>query len=187
MRKLILKMSMSLDGYVAGPNGEGGWIIRTGDPEGKAWVGQTLEEAGAHLMGHRTYEAMKGYWPTSTDPLAELMNSIPKVVFSRSAEPDPAPSTGPGWDEARFLGADLAADVEALNAEAGKGSLAQGGVEFARSLVGLGLVDEYRLVRHPVVLGSGLGIFDGAEEFDLTLTDAKTFGSGTQALTYVPS
>ena len=187
MRKLILKMSMSLDGYVAGPEGEGDWIMRTGDPEGKAWVRQTLEEAGAHVMGRRTYEAMKAYWPTSPDPLAEPMNGIPKVVFSRSAAPDPGPSTGSGWDEARFLGADLAADIAALKAEPGKDLLAQGGVSFVRSLVGQGLIDEYRLVRHPVVLGAGLGIFDGASEFDLTLTDAKTFGSGVQALTYLPN
>jgi dihydrofolate reductase len=186
VRRLVLKMSMSVDGYVAGPRGEGDWIIRTGDPEGKAWVGETLREAGAHVMGRRTYEAMKAYWPTSSDPLAELMNSIPKVVFSRSAEPGSEQAAGADWDEARFLGADLAADVATLKAEPGKDLLAQGGVEFARSLVGAGLVDEYRLVRHPVVLGSGLGIFDGAEELDLTLVDAKTFGSGTQALTYVP-
>jgi dihydrofolate reductase len=160
--------------------------MRTGDPEGKALVGQTLEDAGAHVMGRRTYEAMKAYWPTSTDPLAEPMNSIPKVVFSRSAEPDPPPSTGSGWDEARFLGTDLAADIEGLKAESGKDLLVQGGASFAGSLIGLGLVDEYRLVRHPVVLGSGLPIFDGVDQFDLTLTEAKTFDSGTQALTYVP-
>lgn len=184
MRRLVLKMSMTLDGYVGGPEGEGDWIMRTGHPDGKAWVGQTIREAGAHLVGRRTYTDWVGFWPTSTDPLAAAMNSIPKIVFSRSADPDlPA---APGWEDPRVLGADLTADIEGLKAEPGKDLLVQGGASFARSLVRLGLIDEYRLVVHPVVLGSGLPLFDGAEPFDLDLIDAVRFPSGTQALTYRP-
>jgi dihydrofolate reductase len=112
------------------------------------------------------------------------MNSIPKVVFSRSA--DPELPTAPGWEDPRVLGTDLAADIEALKAEPGKDLLAQGGVSFGRSLVQAGLVDEYRLVVHPVVLGQGLPLFDGAPPFDLDLVDAVRFPSGTQALTYRP-
>ncbi|MBS1879723.1 MAG: dihydrofolate reductase family protein [Actinobacteria bacterium] len=185
MRRLVLKMSMTVDGYVAGPEGEMDWVVRTSHPDGKAWVGRTLEGAGAHVIGRRLYSSFVGYWPTSTDPLAEAMNSIPKIVFSRS--PDPDLPSAPGWEEPRVLGADLAGDVEALKAEPGKDLLAQGGVEFARSLVQAGLVDEYRLVVHPVVLGSGLALFDGAEPFDLDLIDAVRFPSGTQALTYRPN
>jgi len=177
MRRLVLKMSMTLDGYVAGPEGEMDWATRTSHPDGKAWVGRTLEEAGAHVIGRRLYTDFVGYWPTSEDPLAEAMNSIPKIVFSRSPNPD-LPSA-PGWEEPRVLGADLAGDVETLKAEPGKDLLAQGGVSFARSLVQLGLVDEYRLVVHPVVLGSGQSLFDGAEPFDLDLVDVARFPSGS--------
>lgn len=184
MRKLILKMSMTLDGYVAGPEGEMDWAARTGHPEGKAWVGRTLEEAGAHVLGRGLYTSFVGYWPTSEDPLAPLMNEIPKVVFSRSQDPD-LPSA-PGWEDPRVLGADLAGDIEALKAEPGKDLLAQGGVDFARSLVRHGLVDEYRLVVHPVVLGSGQALFEDAPAFDLELLDTVVFPSGTQALTYRP-
>ncbi|HKZ15165.1 MAG TPA: dihydrofolate reductase family protein [Solirubrobacterales bacterium] len=184
MRRLVLKMSMTLDGYVAGPEGEMDWAARTSHPDGKAWVGQTLEEAGAHVIGRRLFAQFVGYWPTSADPLAEAMNSIPKIVFSRSSDPD-LPSA-PGWEDPRVLGADLAGDIEALKAEPGKDLLAQGGVSFGRSLVQSGLVDEYRLVVHPVVLGSGLPLFDGAEPFDLDLVDAVKFPSGSQALTYRP-
>jgi dihydrofolate reductase len=187
MRRLVLKMSMTIDGYVAGANGEEDWVFRTGHPDGKAWVGQTIEQAGAHLVGRRTYTNWVRYWPTSSDPLAEAMNSIPKVVFSRSGKldlgPDPAP---PGWDDTRVLGTDLAADIEALKAEPGKDLLVQGGVSFARSLVHLGLIDEYRLIVHPVVLGSGLALFQDTEPFDLTLVDTVAFPSGAQALTYRP-
>jgi dihydrofolate reductase len=184
MRRLILKMSMTLDGYVAGPEGEMDWAARTAHPDGKAWVGQTLGEAGAHVIGRRLYANFVDYWPTSTDPLAEAMNSIPKIVFSRS--PDPDLPTAPGWEDPRVLGTDLAADIESLKAEPGKDLLAQGGVSFARSLVQQGLIDEYRLVVHPVVLGSGQALFQDAKEFDLDLIDAVAFPSGTQALTYEP-
>jgi dihydrofolate reductase len=184
MRRLVLKMSMTLDGYVAGPAGEMDWAARTAHPEGKAWVEKTLQEAGAHVIGRRLYEQFVGYWPTSDDPVAAAMNSIPKVVFSRSADPE-LPSA-PGWEDPRVLGADLATDVAGLKAEDGKDLLAQGGVTFVRSLVGLGLVDEYRMVVHPVVLGAGQALFEGAPAFDLELVDAVRFPSGTQALTYRP-
>ena len=184
MRPLVLKMSMTLDGYVAGPEGEMDWAVRTAHPDGKAWVGETLREAGAHLVGRRLYTEFVGYWPTSTDPLAELMNQVPKIVFSRSA--DPELPTAPGWEDTRVLGSDLAADIEALKAEPGKDLLAQGGVSFGRSLVQSGLVDEYRLVVHPVVLGAGRPLFEGAAPFDLELVDAVKFPSGSQALTYRP-
>lgn len=185
MRRLVLKMSMTLDGYVAGPGGEIDWLMRTGDPDGKVWVGETLRQAGAHLVGRRTYSDWVGYWPDSTDPLAGAMNTIPKIVFSRSGQLDPGAPTAPGWENPRVLGPDLAADIEALKAEPGKDLLVQGGASFARSLVQLGLIDEYRLVVHPVVLGSGLALFEGAEPFDLNLIDTTTFASGTQAFTYL--
>lgn len=188
MRQLVLKMSMTLDGYVAGPNGEGEWVMRTAHPDGKAWVEQTIRQAGALLAGRGLYTGWVGYWPTSTDPVAGAMNSVPKIVFSRSGELDLGADldTPPGWEDTRVLGTDLAADIEALKAEPGNYLLAQGGVSFARSLVRLGLVDEYRLVVHPIVLGSGSALFDGVEEFDLELLDAVTFPTGTQALTYRP-
>jgi dihydrofolate reductase len=188
VRRLVLKMSMSLDGYVAGPKGELDWMMRTRSPEGVDWVEQTLWQAGAHLMGRRTYADMVGYWPTSTDQLAAPMNAVPKIVFSRSGslalEPTTAPT--PGWDNTRVLGSDLAVDIAALKAEPGKDLLAHGGASLAQALVRLGLVDEYRLVVHPVVLGSGLALFDGTAPFDLTLTDATRFPIGTQGLIYRP-
>ncbi len=205
MRRLVLKMSMSLDGYVGGPTGEIDWIMRTLDRDATAWIEQTLWQAGAHVVGRRTYADMIGYWPTSTDPLAAPMNAIPKIVFSRSGslalEPTTALSnatdaqhqagldtTRPaaGWDDTRVLGADLAADIEALKAEPGKDLIAHGGASFAQALVHHELIDEYRVVVHPVVLGSGLALFDGARPSDLTLVDATTFPSGIQGLVYQP-
>ncbi|SEO85698.1 dihydrofolate reductase family protein [Amycolatopsis saalfeldensis] len=197
MRRLVLKMSMSLDGYVAGPDGRIDWLMRTLDSEATAWIGQTLRQAGAHLVGRRTYADMLGYWPTSTEPLAAPMNTIPKIVFSRSGDLEhetttalrnatdarreaglPVVSPADGWAATRVLGTDLAAEIAALKAEPGQDLLAHGGASFARSLVGLGLVDEYRLLVHPVVLGSGLALFSGMTAFDLAAVHTTAFPGG---------
>jgi dihydrofolate reductase len=203
MRRLILKMSMTLDGYVGGPNGEIDWIHRTLDPEATDWIEHTLWDAGAHLMGRRTYSDMIGYWPTSIEPLADPMNQIPKIVFSRSQSLDLEPTValaisterrqrrgletvapGPGWDDTLVLGADLTAEIATLKAKEGKDLLVHGGVSFAQSLVKLGLIDEYRLLIHPVVLGAGLSLFGGADPFDLELLNSTAFPSSIQAVTY---
>src|SRR5580698_2830931 len=88
-RKLVLKMSVSLDGFVAGPNGEIDWIFRTmGGAAGRDWLVDTLRSAGVHIMGSRTYYDMAAFWPYSDSPLAPAMNDIPKVIFSRSGIKD---------------------------------------------------------------------------------------------------
>jgi dihydrofolate reductase len=205
VRRLVVKMSMTLDGYVGGPDGEIDWIMRTLDPEASAWIQQTLWQAGAHLVGRRTYADMIGYWPTSTEPLAAPMNAIPKIAFSRSgslalgattalsnatdAQREaglPVVTPAPGWDDTRVLGADLASEITALKAESGKDLLAHGGASFVQALVRLGLVDELRLLVHPVILGSGIGLFESAQPFDLALVTVTTFPSEIQALIYRP-
>jgi dihydrofolate reductase len=82
-----------LDGYVGGPSGEVDWIMRTLDSEATAWIERTLWEAGAHLVGRRTYADMVGYWPTSTEPLTAPMDAIPKIVFSRAGSLEREPTT----------------------------------------------------------------------------------------------
>jgi dihydrofolate reductase len=203
---LVLKMSMTLDGYVGGPGGEVDWIMRTLDSGAVSWIRQTLWQAGAHLVGRRTYSDMAGYWPTSTEPLAAPMNAIPKIVFSRSGSRAHEPTTAlrnataaqhdaglplaqdaARWDDTRLLSGDLSTEITALKAESGKDLLAHGGASFAQSLVQLGLVDEYRLLIHPIVLGGGLALFDKTHQFGLTLASATTFDSGIQALVYYPN
>jgi len=83
MRKLVLKMSISTDGFVCGPNHEIDWLLRTMDKSALDWVEKTLWEAGVHIMGSRTFHDMAAYWVTSSGQLAEPMNKIPKVVFSK--------------------------------------------------------------------------------------------------------
>jgi dihydrofolate reductase len=197
MRKLILKMSMSADGFVGGPNGEIDWIFRSYDAGATDWTMETLWQAGLHAMGHRTYHDMAAHWPTSTEPYAAPMNEIPKVIFSRKGEikrPDLGLSTTAlaeirhSWENPAVMGRDIVADVARLKAEPGGFILAHGGADFASSLIAAGLVDEFRLLVHPIALGAGLSIFSElARPLDLMLLSSTAFPGGAVANVYRPS
>jgi len=191
MRRLVLKMSTSLDGFVCGPNGETDWMIRSRDEGGKAWVAESLWRAGLHAMGSRSYFAWAGYWPTSTDLLAAPMNDIPKVVFTRQRSLDLITgdsAQAASWAEAQIANGDLATEIGRLKQEPGKDILAHGGAGFAQSLARLGLIDEYRLVVHPVALGVGLPLFaELPMPLDLKLVGTSIFASGVVAQVYRPA
>jgi dihydrofolate reductase len=153
MVSLVLKMSVSLDGYVAPPDGSAGWEAAGRSPDGASWVLETVSNASAHLVGAVTYAMWAGFWPGAPGPFAKPMNEIPKVVFSSSL-------TSADWADATIVSGALTGAVTRLKRERSGGYLlAQGGARFARSLVKTGLIDEYRLVIHPVVLGAGEKLF----------------------------
>jgi dihydrofolate reductase len=213
-RKLVLKMSVSLDGFVAGANGEVDWIFRTIAGDSTEWIVNTLSEAGAHMMGSRTYYDMAAFWPFSNTPLASPMNDIPKIIFSRKGIKDgtrvdrttraladanvhrmggqsgvtPTAAVLESWAEPTVAGGDLAEEVLRLKERPGNFILAHGGARFAQSLVASGLIDEYRLVIHPVVLGQGQPLFCGLHSpVHLQLISATPFGSGVVAAIYRPA
>jgi dihydrofolate reductase len=178
MRKLVLKMSVSVDGFVGGPNGEVDWIFPSIDEGLSGWLVDTLWQAGVHLMGSQTYRDMAAHWPGSSEPYAAPMNEIPKFVFSKSM-------TQAAWGDSMIIDGDLGAEIMRLKQLPGRDLLAHGGARFAQSLVALGLVDEYRLIVHPVVLGRGLTLFSGLPApRSLTLTGARTFAGGASAMVY---
>ena len=153
MTSLILKMSISLDGYIAPADGSSGWEAAGRSPDGAEWVLDTVSNASAHLIGAATYTRWATFWPGASGPFAKPMNEIPKVVFSNSL-------SSADWPETTIATGDLAEAVTRLKQERSDGYLlAQGGVRFARSLVQTGLIDEYRLVVHPVILGAGERLF----------------------------
>ena len=153
MTALVLKMSVSLDGYIAPSDRSTGWEAAGRSDDSARWVLDTVSNASTHLVGAATYTWWSGFWPAAAGPFARPMNEIPKVVFSDSL-------TSADWGPATIARGDLAATVTRLKQERGDGYLlAQGGVRFARSLVQAGLVDEYRLVVHPVILGAGERLF----------------------------
>ena len=153
MASLVLKMSISLDGYVAPIDGSTDWVAAGRSEDGPSWTVDTVSNAGAHLVGAATYAAWATYWPGASGPFAQSMNEIPKVVFSNSL-------ASADWGDTTIAAGDLAEAVTRLKQERSDGYLlAHGGVRFARSLVETGLIDEYRLVIHPVVLGAGERLF----------------------------
>jgi len=164
MASLVLKMSVSLDGYVASLDGSTDWIAAGRSDDSTSWVVETVSNAGAHLIGAATYAGWAGYWPGASGPFAKPMNEIPKVVFSNSL-------TSADWGETEIAAGDLAEAITRLKQERSDGYLlAQGGTRFARSLVETGLIDEYRLVIHPVVLGAGERLFLAPLTIDPTST-----------------
>jgi dihydrofolate reductase len=153
MASLVLKMSVSLDGYVASADGNNDWIAAGRSDDSTRWVLETVSNASAHLIGAATYTEWAAFWPGASGPFAKAMNEIPKVVFSNSL-------ASADWGETTIATGELAAAVTRLKHERSDGYLlAQGGVRFARSLVETGLIDEYRLVIHPVILGAGERLF----------------------------
>jgi dihydrofolate reductase len=183
MRKLVLQMGVSLDGLVARPgrHGAGDWGLPPEDPALKERKLDWLRNTGLHLMGRVTYEEMAEFWPTSDDAYAAPMNDIPKVVFSSTLE-------RAEWPESRIARGDLAEEIAALKREPGKEMVAWGGAAFAQSLSERGLVDEYRLVLQPVVLGNGLPLFKGlTAPLRLELVDAHTYTTGSALHVYRPA
>jgi dihydrofolate reductase len=208
MRKLILKMSITLDGFVGGSKGEIDWIFKSASEDGKAWTVDKVWQAGAHLMGRKTFNDMAAYWPNSSEIFAAPMNEIPKIVFSKQgfspsqpgktsaalkdavrlnrADGDNMVSTLPpsakSWAEATVITGDLARGIRELKGQAGKDLIAHGGVGFARSLIQTGLIDEFWFLTHPVALGQGLGLFANLERpLYLNLIETKCFSAGAMA------
>src|SRR6476646_6141345 len=136
-RKVILKMVMSLDGFVTSTDGTHEWMFEWfGDDSGE-WNRRALEEAGVHAMGRRSYEIMGPHWAASEGPIANAMNEKPKAVFSRTLQATP-------WGPAEVF-ADVAAGIAELKARDEDGSiLVHGGPGLAASLTRLGLVDEFQ-------------------------------------------
>ncbi|MFM0286922.1 dihydrofolate reductase family protein [Paraburkholderia megapolitana] len=205
MRKLILTMSVSLDCFVSGADGDIKWVF-TGDEEAVAWKVENLWNASLLIMGSSSFRSMATFWPTSTMVFAPPMNQIPKAVFSKQGpailkaadttiEPGEAQAqTGqfqPGaesWAQAYVASGDLADEINRLKAEDGKPIIALGGAAFARSLIAQNLVDEYALLVHPVALGKGVPIFsDLPAPRPLTLVSSKTFPLGSVAQVYRPA
>ena len=181
MREVILYMSMSLDGFVGSDREHPGMAVPE-DAELKRWKLEHITKAGAHLMGRVTYEQMSSAWPHSDDPYAAPMNDIPKVVFSKTLSDAQA-----SWPVTRVARGDLAAEIAALNAEPGPDVIVWGGARLAGALAAADLIDEYRLLIQPLVLGRGQALFDQLPESrHLDLVEARPFPNGVVVHVYRP-
>lgn len=191
MRKLVLAMSMSLDGFIADSKGGGEWMFRTQGPEGRAFVGTKVGSAGLHIVGSNSFRQWITFWPAQTGPMADIMNGIPKAVFSRSGDPRPAGDIAPAarlWRDAEVISGELIPEIDRLKKQDGKFILAQGGITFAQNLVATGLVDEYWFAMHPVALGNGIPLFNKlVQPLPLTVIETKAFPSGATWTAYQPA
>jgi len=176
MRPLILKMEMSIDGFVGQTDEKPGWPVDHYDGELSAHMRELLGSVGVHAMGRRAYEEMAPYWQTSTDPFAKPMNEIPKAVFSRTM-------TEATWPDSTIY-RDIASGMAELKSQEGAPVITYGGATFAQELTRLGMVDEYRINVHPIAFGSGFRLFGGPAA--LELRDLRRFSTGSVAYTYVP-
>jgi dihydrofolate reductase len=185
MRKIIYWVHASVDGHIAGPNGEFDWPAL--GPELFAYSEKMNEQVDTLLYGRRVWEGMAAYWPTAdadpetTDPhsraFAPFWRRTPKIVLSRTLQEA-------DWN-ARVIGADLADQITELKSRPGKDILLTGGAGAAASLTELGLLDDYRVVIHPVVLGGGPKLFlEPKDRMNLKLTDSRTFDAQTVLLRY---
>ena len=182
MRRLIMWNMVTLDGYFEGSKPwdiawhEIGW----GDELERLGVEQT-GSAGALLFGRVTYEGMAAYWPAAKGEVADIMNAIPKIVFSRTLP-------RADWNNTRLVRGAAEEEVPRLKQQAGKDLFLFGSAKLADSLTSKGLIDEYRLGISPVVIGNGTPLFKPvAEPMKLKLLDARALKTGVVLLRYEPA
>ena len=179
MRKLIFQVNISLDGFAD-------HTVAVADDELHDFSTDLLNNIDAILFGRVTYQLFESYWPLApNDPeatqsiveFANKINEIPKIVFSNTLQ-------DVGWNNTKLVKGNMAEEVLKLKQGAGK-DLSVGGLNLARSLTNLSLIDDYWILIHPIIVGKGRRLFDGINEsLDLKLVDSQKFHSGVIALHY---
>jgi dihydrofolate reductase len=188
MRNLVVSEFVTLDGVMEDPGGaegfdRGGWAFRfERGAEGDKFKLDEVLAADALLLGRVTYAAFAEAWPSRTGEFADKFNTMPKFVVSKTLN-------GPEWTNSTVLAGDVAHEVSRLKEQPGGDILVNGSAQLVHALMEHDLVDEYRLMVFPVVLGAGKRLFaDGADITALRLVEAKPVGSdGVVILTYRPA
>jgi dihydrofolate reductase len=184
MRKLAVFNQVTLDGCIADENGDMSWA-RKYDAEWNEFVQGNASGGGELLFGRITYDLMVSYWPTplamkNNPAVAERMNNLPKVVFSRTLEKA-------SWNNTKLVKGNIAAEVRNMKQAPGPGMVILGSGSIVAQLAPERLIDEYQIVVNPVALGKGKGMFDGIKEkLTLKLTKTRVFTNGNVLLCYEP-
>jgi dihydrofolate reductase len=186
MRKVILQIDLSIDGFIADANGEHKWV--TGDAEMNRDASDLLSTVDTILLGRVAYEDFIQFWPTADvsgktieSTIAAQVNQADKLIFSRTLD-----QVGWGtWNNARLVKDNIAEEITRMKAQPGKHLLLYAGGGIIETFFRLGLIDEYRLRVHPAVLGSGMPLFKGIkDQLDLKLLQAKPYNNGAVLLQY---
>lgn len=179
MRKVVLMMTATIDGFVAAPDGKPVGGLQE-PAELKRWKLERIRRAGTHIMGRVSYVEMAKFWPKSSDDYAAPMNDIPKVVFSKKLKEA-------NWPESSIASGDLADEIAALRKQPGGEIIAWGGAGFAQALSKARLIDEYALVTEPIAYGGGKPLFlDLEEPMQFEPLATTTYANGTQLRQYKP-
>jgi dihydrofolate reductase len=195
MRKVIVDEWMTLDGVVQAPGAadedttggfaHGGWHVRYFDDRSRDWVLDNLVGAGGFLLGRRTFETFAGYWPNAPEEeqvVARPLNTLPKYVASRTLTEPLA------WQNSTVLGGDVAEAVAALKQEEGDDLHVMGSTQLVQTLIEHDLVNEFRVMIDPVVVGGGKRLFrDDGELRPLRLVESEVTTTGAILATYAPS
>lgn len=179
MRKVVVTEYVTLDGVMEAPNK---WSFQFWTEESAQFKFDELFASDALLLGRVTYEGFAAAWPTMKDDagFADRMNSLPKYVVSTTLQELE-------WNNSRLIRENVAEEVARLKREPGGDILVAGSADLVSTLMQHDLVDEYRLMVHPVVVGSGKRLFsEGSDKTVLKLVDTRTFSSGVVVLTYQP-
>lgn len=189
VRKLVLQEFVSIDGLVSGPNSDVGFIPASTQGDLGFGLQQValMDTTDTLLLGRVTYEMFAGFWPNVTEgeekEFADKFNAVSKVVFSKTL----ARAPWGRWNEGRIVKGSAVDEVAQLKQRSGKNLLISGSISLAQSLIDEGLVDEYRLVMCPVVLGTGRRLFrDNARSIPMQLLSAKGLDRGGVSLIYSP-
>jgi dihydrofolate reductase len=182
MRKLKLQVQMSVDGYIAGPNGEMDWMVWNWDNEIKRYVGELTEPVDCIVLGRKLAEGFIPHWAANPEQEgAHKFNNTKKVVFTKTLEKSE-------WDNTILAKGELADEITKLKKQDGQDIIAYGGANFVSALIKHGLIDEFQLFINPAALGSGLPIFKELEKRqNLQLVNSKAFDCGIVVLTYEPA
>jgi len=180
----VIQSVLSADEDTEGGFTQGGWVTRHMDEDVAAFMSATTVDAEAMLLGRKTYQGFARVWPTASEdqPAVAAMNRMPKYVASRTL-------TNLDWQNSRLLGPDLEREVQQLKEDGNDGEIVVfGSSELVRTLTALGLIDEYRLLTFPLVLGSGKRMFDkGSAPAELTLLSSSVTATGVLINTYAPA
>ncbi len=177
MRRILVSNLISLDGFYEGPKDEIDFFV-TGQ-EFFAYATDMLNSVDTILFGRKTYQHMAAYWPTAApDAVAEKMNSLPKIVFSKTLQKA-------DWNNSRLAKGELAEEVTRLKQQPGGDMVVLGSATLASQLLQLGLIDEYRVLINPVLIGSGKPLFRGlTERIKVKLLATRSLASGMVILSY---
>lgn len=185
MRKLKLQMQMSLDGYVARPNGELDWMTWDQDDKLIAFINSLIDSSDTILLGRKMTDGFVNHWEnaaknTPDAPFAKKMVDIPKVVFTKTLEKSP-------WNNTTLAKGNLAEEIANLKKQNGKDIIVYGGAGFVSSLIKEGLIDEYHLFINPTAIGSGMPIFKSLNRTQkFSVIQSTLYSCGITILSYKP-